>query len=125
MGTSPLLGSVAVLLVTIGGLLYMIGARRLAGRAILSGVAVVLAVAFLRCLWASVSSSVAAIDPVPVAVLGSLLLLGLIGTAVAYLRFKRERKNRRSAESPRPFAPEPVPSLHEGAGDEINKERER
>lgn len=104
-------GSLATVLIMIGGLLYMVGAKRLAGRLILIAVALVLAVPFLRCLWANVSVSIPAIDPVPIAAIGSLLLLGLVGAGLAYLRMKTARRRPRTADQIRPTAPEPVPAV--------------
>lgn len=110
-----MLGQAAVLMIAIAGLLYMIGARRLAGHAILTVVAVVLAAAFLRCLWESVSVSIPAIDPVPVAAIGALLLLGLIGAGIFYARMRHARRNRKASDPARPFAPEPVPTVHDAS----------
>ena len=114
---TTLLGSLATVIIMIAGLLYMIGAKRLAGRLILTAVALVLAASFLPCLWASVSVSIPAIDPVPVAVIGSLLLLGLVGAGVAYLRLATARRRPRTAEQTRPMAPEPVPTFRDAQPD--------
>jgi len=109
MGATSLVGSFATLAVAIAGLLYMVGARRLAGRALIIALALVL----LGCLCRNLSLGIPAIDPAPFVAIGSLLLLGLAAASVAYFRVKRARRNRRQAEPARPLAPEPVPAVHE------------
>lgn len=106
MGPS-FLGSLAILALTIAGLLFMVGARSLAGRALRTALLFVV----LGCFCPAGLRSVQSIDLRTMAVPAALGLVGLLGFLHLYLYFKRRKERHRLDASVRHCAPEAVPEL--------------